>query len=226
MKLYFIHIPKTGGTFIQKEYCNKNNIIKHIGEHPSCLSKEFIEKNCNYKWDTYLLNSDLFLSCPIKFTVIRNPFDLLKSYFLSRWGDWDEGMKIKLPNKNFKELIIDYCEPSSEWHLPLMKKFLYNQIFDDNGNCHCDYAIIYDNLNQGLDELFKKTNNNYKSSKKKLNCSNTKNYKEYYDDEMVNMVNEKCKRELEMFNFDFNGYKGSTYLINIKHLKLDWDTLL
>lgn len=225
MRLYFIHIPKTGGTFIQNEYCNKSNIIKHIGEHPSCLSKEFIEKNCNYKWDTYLLNSDLFLSCPIKFTVIRNPFDLLKSYFLSRWGDWDAGMKIKLPKKNFKELIIDYCDPSLEWHLPLMKKFLYNQIFDDNGNCHCDYAIIYDNLNQGLHELFKKTNNNYKYSKKNLNSSNTKSYKEYYDNEMVNMVNKKCKRELEMFNFDFNGYKGSNCLINIKHLKIDWNTL-
>jgi hypothetical protein len=226
MNIYFIHIPKTGGTFIQDEYCNESNIKKHIGQHPSCLSKEFIQKNCTYKWDTYLLNSELFLSCPIKFTVIRNPFDLLKSYFLSRWGDWDGGMKTKLPRNNFKELIIDYCNPSIKWHVPLMKKFLYHQLFDDNGNSQCDYAIIYDNLKEGLLELFKKTDNNYKFSNKIKNKSSTKNYKEYYDDEMINMVNKKCKNELEMFNFDFNGYKGTNYLINIKHLKLNWDTIL
>ena len=107
-----------------------------------------------------------------------------------------------------------------------MKKFLYHQLFDDNGNSQCDYAIIYDNLKEGLLELFKKTDNNYKYSNKIKNNSRTKNYKEYYDDEMINMVNKKCKNELEMFNFDFNGYKGTNYLINIKHLKLDWNTIL
>ena len=40
------------------------------------------------------------------------------------------------------------------------------------------------------------------------------------------MINKKCKNELEMFNFDFNGYKGTNSLINIKHLKLDWNTIL
>ena len=107
-----------------------------------------------------------------------------------------------------------------------MKKFLYHQIFDDDGNCQCDYAIIYDNLKEGLFELFKKTNNNYTNSTKIINSSHTKTYKEYYDDEMIHMVNKKCKNELEMFNFDFNGYKGTSYLINIKHLKLDWNTIL
>ena len=226
MNLYFIHIPKSAGTFIQNVYSN-TNIKKLEGEHPSCLSKEFIQKNCNYKWDTFLLKSDLFISCPIKFTIIRNPYDLLKSYFLSRWGDYDLGMKCKLPTKNFKELIIDYCDPLIEWHIPLMKKFLYHQLFDDNGNCHCDYAIIYDNLNVGFLELMKITNNyNYKIPDIKINKSNTKNYKEYYDDEMISMVNKKCKKELDMFNFDFNGYNGESYLINIKDLKLNWKDVI
>ena len=44
MDLYFIHIPKTGGTYIQDEYCKVTNIKKHHAEHPSCLSKEFIQK--------------------------------------------------------------------------------------------------------------------------------------------------------------------------------------
>ena len=226
MDLYFIHIPKTGGTYIQDEYCKVTNIKKHHAEHPSCLSKEFIQKNCTYNWDTYLLKSELFLSCPIKFTIIRNPFDLLKSYFLSRWGDGDAGVIKKLPKKQFNELISDYCNPDVEWHIPLFKKFLYHQLFDDNGNCCCDYAIIYDNLKEGFQELSKKTNNNYTYSNNILNSSNTRNYKTYYNNEMINMVNKKCKKELELFNFDFDGYKGTDYLVNIKHFKIDWNTIL
>ena len=40
------------------------------------------------------------------------------------------------------------------------------------------------------------------------------------------MINKKCKNELEMFKFDFNGYNGTSYLMDIKHLTLDWNTIL
>jgi len=40
------------------------------------------------------------------------------------------------------------------------------------------------------------------------------------------MVNEKCRRELDMFNFDFNGYNGIGHLIDIGHLKINWDSIL
>lgn len=234
-KYYFIHIPKTAGTFIQNIYCNKENnnssnyiILKHEGEHPSCLSKEFIKKNCQYNWDTYLLKDNRFLSCDIKFTIIRNPFDMLKSYFLSRWGDCDTGVKTKLPNKSFKDLIKLYCSPDEKWHIPLLKKFLYNQLFDDDGNCHCDYAIIYDNMEKGLEELFKinKHSFEYKRIEKIINkTEGVDNYKEYYDNELIELVNKKCKLELEMFNFTFDGYQGKNYLIPIKNLKINWGNI-
>jgi hypothetical protein len=226
-KLYFIHIPKSGGTTIQDQYCiGKNKIIfKHEGEHPSCLSKTFIKSNCNYNWDTYLLTDPIFLACKVKFTIIRNPFDMLKSYFLSRWGDYDSGIKEKLPHKNFKELIKLYCSSEENWHIPLLKKFLYNQIFDDNGNCCCDYAVIFDNLNDGFEQLLKINGYDVEKINLHKNVSNTKNYKNYYDEEMIELVNNKCRRELDMFNFDFNGYKGIDKLLYIKDFKLNWNNL-
>jgi len=226
-KIYFIHIPKSGGTTIQDQYCSGNNqlIFKHEGEHPSCLSKEFIKQRCSYNWDTYLLTDPLFLSCKVKFTIIRNPFDMLKSYFLSRWGDYDTGIKEKLPQKIFKELIEQYCSSNEKWHIPLLKQFLYNQIFDDNGNCCCDYAIIFDKLNEGFSKLLKINGFDDENISMHKNVSNTGNYKEYYDDEMIEMIYKKCKLELDLFNFDFNGYKGSESLLYIKDYKIDWKTL-
>jgi hypothetical protein len=225
-KMYFIHIPKTAGTFIQNNITNGIDIVKHEGEHPSCLSKPFIQKNCKYNWDSYLLTDNLFLSCDIKFTVIRNPYDMLKSYFLSRWGDYDLGIKDKLPKADFKTLINKYCT-DKDWHIPLLQKFLYHQIFDDNGNSCCDYAIIYDHLDEGLQELFKLfgcTSLTYK--KEMINRSNTENYKKYYHNEMIELVENKCRLELEMFNFDFNGYKGKNSLIYIKDFKINWEKIL
>ena len=232
-KYYFIHIPKTAGTFIQNVYCNKNsnNLINYIilkpdGEHPSCLNKEFIKQNCEYYWDTYLLEDASFLSSDIKFTIIRNPFDMLKSYFLSRWGDCDLGIKNKLPKKNFKELVKLYCSPDEIWHIPLLKKFLYNQLFDADGNCCCDYAIIYDNMKEGFEELFKLNGHSFEFENLKINeTKNIKSYKEYYDNELIELVNKKCKLELEMFNYTFDGYQGNSYLIPIKNFKINWNII-
>lgn len=130
-----------------------------------------------------------------------------------------------LPNKSFKELIMLYCS-DDEWHVPLLQKFLYNQLFDDDGNCQCDYAIIYDHLEQGFDELMKKHNINYTKSDATHNVSTSENYKTYYDDEMIAAINKKCKLELEMFQFEFSGYKGNEYLLHIKDLKINWNSLI
>jgi len=220
MNFYFIHIPKTGGTYIQNEY--KKEIIKLNAEHPSCLTKDFIKNNCTYRWDSFLLDNDIFNSCEIKFTIVRNPYDLLVSYFHNNWGNCRQENRVN----NFSKFIEKYCG-EEKWHRPLMKIFIYHQIFDDKGNCHCDIAIPYDNLDEGMLEMFEKYGKKIEIKKKKWNTSKReKDYRIYYNDHLKKLVERKCKKELEMFNFTFEeGFKGEN-LIYCKNYKINWEELL
>ena len=58
---------------------------------------------------------------------------------------------------------------------------------------------------------------------KHVNKSNrkTKSYKEYYDEEMIELINNKCKRELKYFNYDFNG--STVYEPLIINCKIKYD---
>ena len=48
-----------------------------------------------------------------------------------------------------------------------------------------------------------------------------KSYKEYYDKEMIELVNKKCYRELKYFNYDFNGSTKHEPLIINCNIKYD-----
>ena len=49
----------------------------------------------------------------------------------------------------------------------------------------------------------------------------TKSYKYYYDEEMIELVNKKCHRELKYFNYDFTGSTKHEPLIINYNIKYD-----
>jgi len=212
------------------------------------LSTNFVKKNCNYRWfdyegsyqslrdekivaETGAENKEVISpSSFIKFTVIRNPYDWLVSALGSKWGGAPKG--VGLPKAEVPDLVRMYCL-SQDWNIPLLHKFIYHQLFDDYGNSCCDYAIIYDKIEEGINSLcskYKLHRNkrkiiNSRAGNAELKPDKKKNYKEYYDDELISLVNKKCHRELDMFKFDFDGYNGDA-LINISKLKINWNEIL
>jgi len=234
MEYILINTPKTAGTFTKKRIVEQNKNVHIIQGHSRCISDDFIfnayPNNEYYKsrkwWGVDLTKQPIFNDA-IKFTIIRNPYDLLTSYFISRWGDNDKGMTRKLPNLDFTNLIKEFSNQEKDWHVPLWRDFLYFNLFDEDGNSRCDYAIIYDTLNEGLSEFSKQHNLKYKSGgvENKTGRKN-KNYKNYYNDETIDLITEKCKLELDMFNFDFDGYRGNEKIINVSNLKIDWNKIL
>jgi|TARA_Y200000002_G_scaffold361117_1_gene346928 hypothetical protein len=233
-KLYFIHIPKTSGSSINK--CKALENLGHCFNVPNVYRTPCSKKGlAGWKTDYFPLCKSLPLKRHI-LTIIRNPFDMLASYYHHRnppklnnntynesgWG----AVNYKHNFQSFKEFIKAYCDINFEWHVPALHKFLYSQLFDTNGKCVADIIMKYEFRSEGINILNKKLHptKQIPSTKHKNKGQHNKNYKEYYDKEMIKLVEKKCSRELKYFNYNFNGSTNKDIFIFNCNIKYDLAT--
>jgi hypothetical protein len=155
--------------------------------------KESIEKYKNYK----------------KIVIVRNPYDWL----LSIWNDFCSHTisfkgfinEIKIRNQN----DIDRNKKISIWNLD---RFCVQRQYDfisNSLNLNMDKIIKFENLKDELKTFFKEYNDKeiilpqihsayFMSSRHK---KSGRNYKDYYDDSMYNIVNIYFKKDFEYFGY-------------------------
>jgi hypothetical protein len=224
--LYFIHIPKTSGSaFESKQIIKLGHRFNVPNLYRTPKDKRGFHEYITDKWSLYTYPRKNHY----KITIIRNPFDLLCSYY-------HHGEKLKLDGsyshsgwasvnythqfKTFKEFITAYCDPSFTWHMPAFKNFLFSQLFNINSNCIVDIIIKYEYRDEAIDMLNIKLTHKINKNIRR-NVSNKENYKKYYDQEMIDLVYKKCDRELKYFNYDFNGSTKYEPLIINPTIKYD-----
>ena len=214
-KGYFIHIPKTGGTYVwKKKWIAKGGISLNDSElrktgHRSCVPRKA-------KYGDFVQVNKTLMDSSISFTVVRNPYDLLASYYHSdkngdmvgwRWCNRDHNFK------SFKEFIVSYCDPEFKWNVKPLHDNLFFQIFDKDGKCAVDLILRHELLDDGLDyfgglfgvETYPAERINASTNRKKV-------YSDLYDEEMVELVNKKCSKELSLFGYSFSGHDGKAIL--------------
>ncbi len=168
----------------------------------------------------------------IKVAILRNPFDLLCSYYHhgielmpndkrthSGWGsvNWIHEFK------SFGEFIRGYCDRELEWHQPLFKHFLFSQLFNEDGYCVPQILLKYEYLNESIQVMNKTLNLNL--TRRMWNKSHRKNheYTFYYNNELIQLVNKKCRRELEIFKYNYENTLDDSYFIIPEKLKVKWE---
>lgn len=238
-KLFFIHIPKTGGSFV-RSFLKQNNLETNLGrenenwEHTyfaKCFEKYSFDKNGDPQFFQPKSISKNELKEIKTFAIVRNPFDLLASAFFFEGGKKDNvgwGFVNEINNiKSFDSFIELYCEKQNElyWSEPF-KKFLYFQMFNEKGECDVDYILFQENLNNNLIELSKEIGIEIKElSNKRINNSNKEvNFQKLYNDNTRKMVEKKCKLELDLFGYDFNNKEKRSIIKakDIKNIKIDF----
>ena len=229
-KCYFVHIPKTAGNSVRSVLRDRNLLTnpgykKYQREHhfASRNAQRVVGSHLSFKTPIFpsFLDDPLYHDANFSFTIVRNPFDMLVSYYIhhienhkKNWADhgW-ANVNGHHGFSSFDEFVRFYAECSpGEWHVPSLNQNLFGQIFDDDSELSVDYVIYYEKMQEGLSELLVLlTGRNETISLPRKNISlqrENRKYQDFYDNELKGLISKKCEWELKSFKYDFETYSG------------------
>lgn len=205
----FIHIPKTGGNSIQNVLIKySDDKVTTNADHQDGLER-FDLKNDIYSFKKHSILTEYkkeldanFFESLFKFTVVRNPWDRLISYYFSPHRN-----KKKFNRNEFKEII---------WNTPILRHYtseisFFDKVFskfniyrekEKSLDKYVDYFIRFENLESDFKKVCDILNISHESLPVR-NKSDKKHYSYYYDDELIDFVEKKFQEEIDYFNYKF-----------------------
>tara|TARA_B100000035_G_scaffold161934_1_gene137939 strand:- start:71 stop:751 length:681 start_codon:yes stop_codon:yes gene_type:complete len=174
MKYLFLHIPKSGGSYIHKAkedkiisdsivtpYEYSNGLRWHMSFIPGS------EIYANPKTDFALSYSDydciqstpVWSENPKVFTVLRDPWTTLWSLFCHNNFDGFDNVNKRVNLYSFHKFIDWFTNDKNEWGINSIntpfKKDLYYQCYNKDKEVMADISINFDTLNSSLEKFFK-----------------------------------------------------------------------
>ena len=277
--LFMIHVPKTGGSYVTwkalaHECATKEKLIygrsgpggdwipsPHRNHWPKrfftyghyhCLQKtqfDFPHQFNGRNQECAGYDNSL------RFSIVRNPFDILISLYFFKYPHNPVPINAKkFPNISWPEFVRTFCSPDEKW-LPQvgspLKRFMFFQMFDDDGACCAHEVLRMETLDDDLaricrpldivpikaprynttDHRFINRNDAPDSGGwhgeggKKLEGRDP-DFRIYYDDELRELVEKKCQRELTMFGYSFDGHVDERISVEGIRYKFDTDRVL
>ena len=186
LKFIFIHIPKTSGNslslflkdFIDNEVIQRKSLMgKEQGISILCeiTKKDIKHKSIEYYQDLYGEKINDYY----KFTIVRNPYDRVLSYYF-----WSKGEK----NQNFnRNEFIKFVRNN---------KSFQNKYIDNSFN-----IVRFEKLIEELKNIKHFKNIVDFNDYPKLNASSNskKNYKKILDKELKDLIFNKYKKDFQLF---------------------------
>jgi len=204
-KVIFFHLPKNAGTSISNLLL-KNESYYYSWVILSKILRRFSKKD-NFFFDNFQKKIHFFRSHEtvksiqnkisskifdnyFKFAIVRNPY----SRFVSRYNY----TKLVTKNKNikFSEFVKEYVE------LGMITDKQYKFLLNNNGDIGVNKILKFENISKDINEIANRISVN-PNKLYKMNVSTHDNYKEYYDAETKNIVENFCKEDLNFFNYKF-----------------------
>jgi hypothetical protein len=231
MNYYLVHIPKTAGNFIIRHKISDPKFFPKLNQRGHYFGrddmKRFDSKHGGHTswdsntWGNYNKVKD-FKDC-YKFAIIRNPYDLLVSYYEHDGNGKDNGWaNCKTVHKItcFEDFVDKICNPDYEWHVESFKTSLFSQLYDENDKICVDETIRYEELVKGVETFCNKHNLNYTNNNSfNFKSKNKKSdYRSYYNSYMIDLIYKTYKEDFDKFNYDFDGYTDNKILLNIRNI--------
>jgi hypothetical protein len=129
-----------------------------------------------------------------KFAFVRNPFDRFISYcaFMTRV----QGQFERDPKKVMRHFI-----DNPPWqHILFQPQHTF--VTDEDGTMLADSVGRVEQMQQSYDEIAARIGIP-SATLERVNCSNRRDYRGYYDDSLVEGVSKLYARDLELFGYEF-----------------------
>lgn len=195
-KYIFIHVPKCAGRSVAKIFFEDRFPYKAFGGH---WSAEYFQKYHVEEFNSYF-----------KFSIVRNPYDRLVSayhYFLTgRMKGLENFDNIDLKSAldlsdNFKDFCIRYFMHPRQAPIQGHLKTQSHWILVD-GTVAVDYLLHYEDLETGVNFLKEKLSYGQESELTNMNSTEHLEFMEYYDNELLKIVNSFYHEDFINFNYD------------------------
>jgi hypothetical protein len=188
--MIFIHLPRTGGTAIELALAGQN--WWHINKKTKHINWKHAKKIYKKEWNDYL-----------KFSVVRNPWDLMVSLYYSHSG-------IRCKNQSWAQWIKNPKMANHEQNI-----FELNSPLFDTIGPEVDDVLRFESLNDDFHELCIKRNIKldlevYPNSIEKTGGNLIKNrahhhYSSHYNDAQRDIVRKIFEKDIERYQYTFKG---------------------
>tara|TARA_Y100000034_G_scaffold51421_1_gene63242 strand:+ start:525 stop:1094 length:570 start_codon:yes stop_codon:yes gene_type:complete len=183
-KIIYIHIPKCAGVSVEKLFGWIGARHETMQVYADDYSKEFLE------------------SC-FKFTFVRNHWARMVSWYFYHKDWWYED-KTK---EGFQSWVKDGMKShwvdngdGTNWNN--YDSLSCIDFLRNNKNIDFDYIGKVETINEDMKYICEKTNVEYKELPH-INKSTHKHYREYYNEETKNIVEERLERDFLFFPYEF-----------------------
>ena len=213
LKAIFIHVHKTGGTYISymlhKYYGFKNYYLRRPEHDSFCFNKKKTTKYINYenrihgvlnyyKTSKYInkkmgMNEQKWNSY-YKFCFIRNPYDKIISA-------WNHVNRFNIPFDNYLNLT-NTCNDVEYMHMFMPQ---VRNIINEKGKININYIGKFENLENDFQIILKNIGIKkiIHDVKKKLNKREHMNFYEYYNQDILNKVNFLLKEDFDNLKYEY-----------------------
>ncbi len=232
-KLIFIHLPKCAGTSIETAFTGRSWSDGELLHEQHLTAAEARETYGANIFDSYF-----------KFTVVRNPWDLLVAYYL--WGCW--GLRGRA-DTSLKGRIVRLLGRTNAWGHPFrtekrvcgahptLEEYLDNtEHFNEqlgfsasaadltqqlaaisiDDKIVVDFVGKFENLHDDIAEICRRAGINALKLPHRLKSNRSRHYSQFYSEKTREIVRKKFIKDIEAFDYVFEDCGDSRWQAEVK----------
>ena len=196
----FVHVPKAAGISVGFSlYGRKTGDHRTIADYKLCFGKK--------EFDSFF-----------KFTFVRNPWDrLLSAYMYLKGGgrnesDYKWSVKYLSSYTTFEAFVTDWVNKDNI-RLGLHFRPQFEFLCDEDGVPEVDFVGYYESINSDYEYIKQKIGSGGKLTSNNK-TSNKKDYRQYYSDRTIAIVESVYSDDIRIFGYTFDGLANSMALGN------------